>query len=328
MGSSNCAMKKINGSVSCVNPGGGNTGGGGLCGSNGGGSSSESGNGNGSDIGIQSSIGGCVADSSVLCYPSPYEMTKLTNGGNSSTLAPGSHLTSHHLTGHHMIHSSNGGVDGSCGDVNTLAGSNGNLVDHLNNTGVHTSPLKGTSLLECASNGEPMYATVKRTPRVARNNTSGGNVNDCHVYQYPLTLTSLLQNNHHSLGNTSSSVAGSESCFGDTESCISLASTTNGTVGAPTSTAFFRISEESSEKGLTAGKLLSPLTYFITCKSAPCVCMSMLFYFLPLSYLCFIPMCLCVCVCVCLCDLYNHCFESYFLPPSSLFHCQVVPQAK
>lgn len=256
-------MKKINGSVSCVNSGGGNNGngnigggGGGLCGggSNGGGSSSESGNGNGSDIGIQSSIGGCVADSSVLCYPSPYEMTKLTNGGNSSTLAPGSHLTSHHLTSHHLIHSSNGGVDGSCGDVNTLGGSNGNLVDHLNNSGLHSSPLKGgASLLECTSNGEPMYATVKRTPRVARNNTSG-NVNDCHVYQYPLTLTSLLQNNHHSLGNTAaSSVAGSESCFGDTESCISLASTTNGTVGAPTSTAFLRISEDVSEKGLTAG---------------------------------------------------------------------------
>jgi hypothetical protein len=111
-----------------------------------------------------------------VCYPSPYELTKLTCD-------------------------SNVGLE---------------TVTLVRQTNGHTMPLKtGNGNLD--SNGqEPMYATVKRTPRAPRN--------ECHVYQYPLTL-----------------VTQDGSCF-DTESCVSL---TSCNTGPPSSTAYFRVQEDS-----------------------------------------------------------------------------------
>ena len=138
---------------------------------------------------------GCVSSSgddsnrdSGVCYPSPYELTKLT-------------------------------CDGSSG-LETVT-----LVRQTNG---HTMPLKtgnGNIDSNCQSQ-EPMYATVKRTPRAPRN--------ECHVYQYPLTL-----------------VTQDGSCF-DTESCVSL---TSCTTGPPSSTAYFRV-QEDSDKPLS-GELVS-----------------------------------------------------------------------
>ena len=123
-----------------------------------------------------------------VCYPSPYELTKLTN------------------------------CDGNSG-METVT-----LVRHTNG---HTTPLKPVNGDSCQTQ-EPMYATVKRTPRAPRN--------ECHVYQYPLTLQGTL---------VTTDVG---SCF-DTESCVSLTSSNN--VGPPSSTAFIRLQDDSAEKNLS-----------------------------------------------------------------------------
>jgi len=88
------------------------------------------------------------------------------------------------------------------------------LVRHTN----HTSPLKSNG--EHSQQQEPMYATVKRTPR-----------GPTHIYQYPLAL-----------------VTPEGSCF-DTDSCMSL--TTSSNVGPPSTTAYIRIQDESGDKNLT-----------------------------------------------------------------------------
>lgn len=254
MGSTNCAMKKITDSVTCVNSTGCKSGVDvGLCDSSGGFSPNDSNSGN--EIGIQSSvIGDCGLDSSVLCYSSPYEMTKLANGYKSATLGPGSHLTSSHLKGSHQrIHSS---INSSYSEVNKLISINGDLIGHPKDLSVHLSPLKSNTIAHCCSNGtEPMYATVKRTPRAPRN-TNGDQSDTCHVYQYPLPISSLIHTNHHhrhhqqhhqSFSNGNNSINGSESCCGDTHSCNSFASTTNGIIDAATSTSFFP-NEDSNDK--------------------------------------------------------------------------------
>ena len=75
---------------------------------------------------------------------------------------------------------------------------------------------------------EPMYATVKRTPRAPRNGSDNQ-----HVYQYPLTLVSGSNADH---------------CF-DTDSCLSL---TTSNISAPATTAFVRMHEtDTNEKNLT-----------------------------------------------------------------------------
>jgi len=88
----------------------------------------------------------------------------------------------------------------------------------------HTSPLKtenGHS--QHSQSQEPMYATVKRTPRVPT-----------HIYQYPRALVMDTPDG---------------SCF-DTESCVSLTSSSN--VGTfSTTTAYIGIQDESGEKQLS-----------------------------------------------------------------------------
>lgn len=75
---------------------------------------------------------------------------------------------------------------------------------------------------------EPMYATVKRT---ARNPRTG----DCHLYQYPCTIN----------GTTGLVTITADSCC-ETDSCLSLTSSANGTNGGP-ATAFLRLHDGPSD---------------------------------------------------------------------------------
>lgn len=84
---------------------------------------------------------------------------------------------------------------------------------------------------------EPMYATVKRTPRAPRTGSAGGGNSggtDGHVYQYPLTLVG----------------ANGDHCF-DTDSCLSLTSS------APANS-FLRVHDDPGEKNLTGELLYDP----------------------------------------------------------------------
>ena len=221
--------------------------------SNGFNSTSESGNNGNNDMTIQPPSMDTIDSSSVLCYSSPYEITKLANN-KSATLALGSYISSnhhHHLKNHHRIHSS---INASYSEANKLVNSNGDIVNHSSNDLTnhhHLSPIKGKSLTHCCNNSETMYATVKRTPRAPRSNSNGdANGDTCHVYQYPLPLSTLLHANYHSFSNgNGNSIAGSESCCGDTQSCNSFASTTNGIIDAPTTEVFFP--NEDNDKELT-----------------------------------------------------------------------------
>jgi Down syndrome cell adhesion protein len=137
-----------------------------------------------------------------VCYPSPYELTKLTCD-------------------------SNVGLE---------------TVTLVRQTNGHTMPLKtGNGNNLDSSSQEPTYATVKRTPRAPRN--------ECHVYQYPLTLMTQ------------------DGSFFDAESCVSLGSCNT---GPPSSTAYFRVQDDSgSGKPLScellaikeSGRKLTTLSY-------------------------------------------------------------------
>ncbi|RWS04031.1 Down syndrome cell adhesion molecule-like protein Dscam2, partial [Dinothrombium tinctorium] len=89
----------------------------------------------------------------------------------------------------------------------------------------HTSPMKPHT----ASETEPLYATVKRTPRPPRS--------DVHIYHYPMSMQA----------------AADSGC--DTESWKSA--TTGALTGAAMSTAFMRIQEEPSEKALAGNEVQS-----------------------------------------------------------------------
>lgn len=136
------------------------------------------------------------------CYPSPYDMTKLSN-----------------------CNESGGSLDNASALLETLRG--------------HTIPLKSSSLVDSPgpTSGEPMYATVKRTPRAPRSADT-----TCHVYQYPLTLQGATL------------IAPDGSCFETDSSCVSLSSG----VGPPSTSAYIRIQEESITDKSLAGNLQLP----------------------------------------------------------------------
>lgn len=148
-----------------------------------------------------SSAAGTCSDGN-SCYPSPYDMTKLTNCNGS------------------------GSIDNASSLLESLRG--------------HTIPLKSSSMVDSSpsASGEPMYATVKRTPRAPRSSDT-----TCHVYQYPLTLQGATL------------IAPDGSCFETESSCVSLSSG----VGPPTTSAYIRIQEDSITDKSLAGRLF----YFI-----------------------------------------------------------------
>lgn len=121
-------------------------------------------------------------DSGGVCFPSPYDLTKLSNCENSG--------------------------------METVT-----LVRHG-----QTTPLKPANGEQQQHQQEPMYATVKRTARGPRN--------ECHVYQYPLTIQGTLV---------------TQDCF-DSEMA-------NNIVGPPSSTAFL-FQDDSGDKNLNAVPLL------------------------------------------------------------------------
>lgn len=155
---------------------------------------------------ITSAGGGAGAPSSSsqcdgnLCYPSPYDMTKLTDCNVTTNLD------------------------------NTSA-----LLESLQRG--HTIPLKSSSMVDSSAtsitSSEPMYATVKRTPRAPRSSDT-----TCHVYQYPLTLQGATL------------IAPDGSCYETESSCVSISSG----VGPQTTSAYIRINEDSITDKSLAGE--------------------------------------------------------------------------